>query len=218
MSCGVWSANTAGPTVKLGARPRWPKEPRLACPGYSTVTHVAAPGSYNVGSMYAPKDSVMQLWQALGPWGPRRYPAFQYVAEKGYLPKDWDWAASPLNVGFPSLPHLVSSRMGNICDLISRGAPFLPRSAPNFGGAPMVHPDADSPLHVASNLANSPDRTKVRPEIRAPPATLKPPPPAHVPSDRGSVQTTDDPSDYQSDWYEDWSYSNWKWKGNRYRS
>ena len=69
------------------------------CPFCSTVSHIAAPGSYNLGSFYAPKDVVMQLRQAFGPWGPRRHSAFQYVAENGYLPKDWDWAASPLAVG-----------------------------------------------------------------------------------------------------------------------
>ena len=143
----------------------------------------------------------MQLWQAFGPWGPRRYSAFQYVAENGYLPKDWRWAASLLNVGFPSLPPLVSSPMGGICDSVPRGAPRLPRTAPNFAGAPMVNPDANSLLHVASNLADSPDRTRGRAEVRAPPATPKPPPQAHVPSDRDNAQTTDAPSDNQPDSY-----------------
>ena len=113
----------------------------------------------------------MQFRQASGPWGPRGYAAFQYVAEDGYLSKDWDWAASPLTVVFPSLPYLVSSSMGCICELITRGAPPLPRTAPNFGGAPTVNPDADSLLRAASNLVDAPDRAKVHAEIRVPPAT-----------------------------------------------
>ena len=111
----------------------------------------------------------MQLWQASGPWGPRRYSAFMYVAENGYLPKDWDWAASPLTVGFPSLPYLVSSSMGGICDLITRGAPPLPRTAPNFGDVQKVNPDADSSLRAAADLVDSPDQMHVSADIRAPP-------------------------------------------------
>ena len=92
-----------------------------------------------------------------------------YVAENGYLPKDWDWAASPLTVGFPSLPYLVSSSKGGICDLITRGAPPPPRTAPNFGDVRRVNPDADSLLRVAADLVNSPDQLHVSAGIRAPP-------------------------------------------------
>ena len=117
--------------------------------------------------------------QAFGPGGPRRYSAFQFVAGNGYLPKDRDWAASPLSAGSPSLPYFVSSSMGGICDLITRGAP-PPRTAPNAPEAPILSP------------------------------------PAHVPSDQEDAQATDAPSDYQSDWYANWSNSDWK--RNRYRS
>ena len=82
----------------------------------------------------------------------------------------------------------------------------------------MVNPDANSSLHVASNLADSPDRATVRAEIRVPPVTPKPPPPARAPSDDENAQTTDVPSDYQSDWYGDWNYSNWMRNRNRHRS
>ena len=160
----------------------------------------------------------MQLWRAFGPWGPWRCSAYQYVAENGYLPKDWDWAASPLAAGFPSLPYLVSSTMGGICDLITRGAPPLPRTAPNFGNVPSVSPDADSSLRAASDIVNSPDRAQVSAEIRAPPATPKPPPLAFVASDQNNAQTTDVPSGYQSDWHGDWSHSEWKWEAHPYRS
>ena len=108
--------------------------------------------------------------------------------------------------------------MGGIRDLITRRAPPLPRAAPNFPNAPMANPNADSLLHVASNLADAPDRTQVRAEIRAPPATPKPPPPARVPPDHDNAQMTDAASGYQSDWFENWSYSDWIWKGNHYRS
>ena len=63
MSCGAWAASTAGPAVKLGAKATWPEEPKLAsalcC---CAVAHVAAPGSYNLGSFFATEDIVMQLW------------------------------------------------------------------------------------------------------------------------------------------------------------
>ena len=91
--------------------------------------------------------------------------------------------------------------MGGICDLIARGAPPLPRTSPNFRGALMANPDAGPMLRVASDLAQSPDRAKVHAEIRAPPATPRPPPPAHFPSDQNNAQTTDAPSDYHSDWF-----------------
>ena len=140
------------------------------------------------------------------------------MAETEYLPKDWDWAASPLTTGFPSLPYLVSSTIGGICDLIARDAPPLPRSAPNSGDVPKEHPDADSLLRAASDLVDTPDRAQASAAIRVPPATPKPPPPAPVTSDQDNTQATDVPSDYQSDWYGDWSRSDWKWTDHRYRS
>ena len=59
--------------------------------------------------------------------------------------------------------------MGGICDLIPRGAPPHPRTAPIFGGAQKVNPDGDSFLLVAADLANSPDQVHVSGDIRAPP-------------------------------------------------
>ena len=143
-----------------------------------------------------------------GPWGPWRYSAFQYASENGYLTKDWDWAASPLSAVFPSLPYLVFCSMGDICDLFARCAPPFPRTAPNFGGALKVKPDADSLLRVAADLVSA--------GIRAPPAAPKKPPPLYVPPDQENGPATDAPSDYQSDWYGNWSHSDRKW--NRYRS
>ena len=57
------------------------------CPCCSSVSHIAIPGSYKLGAFFAPKDVVTQLWQAFGPWGPRRYSNFMYAAENGYLQK-----------------------------------------------------------------------------------------------------------------------------------
>ena len=100
------------------------------------------------------------------------------MAGNGYLPKDWDWAASSLSVNFPPLPYLVSSSIGGIRDLITRGASPLPRTAPDFADVPLVKPHADSLLNVASNLVAPTDRTTVRAESRVPPVTPKATPPA----------------------------------------
>ena len=188
------------------------------CPCCRSVSHIAIPGSYSLGAFYAPKDVAMQLWRAFGPWGPRRYSAFAYVAENGYLPKDWDWAASPLTVGFPSLPYLVSLSEGGICDLVTRGAPPLPCTTPNFGDVRKVNPDADSLLRVAADPVDSPGQVHVSADIRAPPAAPKQPPPVSQPCDQENAQTTEIPSDYQSDWYADWSHSDWKWSDYRHHS
>ena len=118
-----------------------------------------------------------------------------YVAENGYLPKDWDWAASPLTVGFPSPSYLASSSMGGICDLITRGAPPLPPTAPNFGDVQKVNPDADSSSRAAADLANSPNQIHVSAEIRAPAVVPKQPPPVFHPSDQENIQTAEAPSD-----------------------
>ena len=159
----------------------------------------------------------MQLRQASGPWGPRRCFAFQYVAENGYLPKDWDWAASSPSAHFPPLPYLVSSSMGGICDLITSGVPPLRRAVPDSADVPLVTPSAETLLHVAADLAASADRATARAEIRVPPVTPKPPPPARAPSDTENVQTTDVSSDYQSDGRGNWDYSSWKRSSNHYR-
>ena len=59
------------------------------CPCCSSVTHVAIPGSSSIRAHSAYKDVVMQLWQASGPWCPRRSSAFQYVS------------ASTLSINYP---------------------------------------------------------------------------------------------------------------------
>ena len=113
------------------------------CPRCSSVTHIAIPGSYSLGAQYPQKDVAMQLRQAFGPWGLRMYSAFQYVAENGYLPKDWDWAAPTLTGRSPLLLYFVSSSMGGICDLISGGAPPLHRAAGLCRRAVGAPPHAD---------------------------------------------------------------------------
>ena len=107
--------------------------------------------------------------------------------------------------------------MGGICDLITSGAPLLHRTVPDFADAPLVASNAETLLHVASELAASADRAAARAEFRVPPVTPKPPPLVRAPPDNENVQMTDVPSDYQSDWYGDWDYSNRKRNSNRYR-
>ena len=131
--------------------------------------------------------------------GPRRYCAFQYVAENGYLPKDWDWAASTINVRFPPLPRPVSSPMGGIRDSITSGVRPLRRTAPDFADVPLVAPNSDTLLNVTSNLPASAKRATARAEIRVPPAAPRPPPPARAPSGNENAQTTDLSLGYQSD-------------------
>ena len=101
--------------------------------------------------------------------------------------------------------------MRGVCDLITRGAPPLRRTAPNFGGAPKVRPDADSLLRVAADLVDSPDRIQGSAEIRVPPAAPEQPPPLRVPSDPENAPATDDPSDYQPDWYGNWPHTDGNW-------
>ena len=73
-----------------------------------------------------------------------------------------------------------------------------------------MNPDADSLLRVAADLANSPGQMHVSANIWAPPVAPRQPPPVFHPSDQENAQTTEVPSDYQSDWYADWSHSDWK--------
>ena len=101
--------------------------------------------------------------------------------------------------------------------MITSGAPPLRRTAPDFADAPAVTSNAGTSLHVAADLAASADRATARAEIRVPRVTPKPPPPVRLPSDNENVQATDVPSDYQSDWYGGWDYSNWTLNSNRYR-
>ena len=108
--------------------------------------------------------------------------------------------------------------MGGICDLITSGVPPLRRAELDFADLPLVTPNAETLSHVSANLPASADRAAVRAAIRVPPAAPNPPPPARAPPDNENVQTPAVPSDYQSDWYGDWNYSNWKRKSNRYRS
>ena len=157
------------------------------------------PGFLFPGSQLCAQGRRNAVMVGIRPLGPPPVSASRYVAEHGCLPKDWDRAASPLSVNFPPLPFLVSTSSGGICDLVTRGAPPLPRTAPVFADGPLVKPNADSLSNVASNLVAPPDRAAARAEIRVPPVTPKPPPPAYVPSDNENAQTTDVPSDYQSD-------------------
>ena len=75
-----------------------------------------------------------------------------------------------------------------------------------------MNPDEDSLLRVAADLVH------VSADIRAPAVFPKQPPPVSHPSDQEDAQTTEVPSDYQSDWYAYWSHSAWKWSDYRYRS
>ena len=91
----------------------------------------------------------------------------------------------------------------------------LSRTAPNFGDAQKVNPDADFLLRAAADSVNSPDQIHVSADIRAPPAVPRQPPPVFRPSDQENAQTTGDPSDFQSDLYADWPNSDWKRKDYR---
>ena len=179
-----------------------------------SVAHIAIPGSLTLGAHYPQKDVVMQLRQAFGPWGPRRYSAFQYVAGNGYLPKDWDWAASTLNVHPPPLPYLVSSSMGGICVLISGGVPPLRRAVPNFADVPAAPSNEDTVVNVAADLPEPVNRATARQEIRVPPMAPKPPPPVLSPRGNENGPTADVPSEYQSDWFGYWYTSSWTWNRN----
>ena len=104
-----------------------------------------------------------------------------YVSENGYLPRDWDGAASAPNFHFPPLPYLAPAADGGICDLISGGLPSLQRTVPDFADVPIVDVDAmknlstidpaplcQAPLRGAPHGPAAPRDAKVCP---------KPPPP-----------------------------------------
>ena len=190
------------------------------CPCCSWVSHVAIPGAYGIGEHYAHKAAVMRLWQAFGPWGPRPYSAYSYVAENKYLPRDWDWAAATLQIRFPPLPYLAPAAQGGICDYLTCGLPTLQRSVPKIAGIP------EAGLGAMGNLATiepspqafpSPSDTKGgSSEPRTSPTVPKPSPPRFAPRGGNTGSATED-SAYESDWREGWSTRGWgrsnSWKG-----
>ena len=171
------------------------------CPCCSSVSRIASPGAYSLGAHYAPKEVVMQLCQAYGPWGARRYSAFHDVAENGYLPKDWDSTASTLSTYYPRFPYLFSSSMGGICDLVAGDVPPLRRTVPDFAGVPLVTPNAENLSDLPPNPLVCADGITLRDDLRVPSATPKPPPPVRAPSENAHAQPTDFPSDSQSEWF-----------------
>ena len=124
----------------------------------------------------------MQLWQAYGPWSPRRFSASEYAPANGYLPKDWDWAASTLNFHYPPLPYSVPSSLSGICDLQAGWLPPPRRTAPDFADAPVAPVDTATLGQVADNCPENAQPVVAQYEIRAPTATAKPPPPVFHPS------------------------------------
>ena len=70
---GAGSKTPVTQEAKVGFRP--------CC---SWVSHIAVPGAYATGDYNSNKAAVVQSWQAFGPWGPRRFSAFSYVAENKY--------------------------------------------------------------------------------------------------------------------------------------
>ena len=124
----------------------------------------------------------MQLWQAFGPWGPRRFSAFQYVSAAGRLTKDWDWVASTLSVKYPPLPYLAPSSLGGIRDLQTCGLLPLRRTAPDSADAPVTPVDAATLRHAMENCPTRARPVVVMDDIRAPPACASPPPPVFRPA------------------------------------
>ena len=56
-------------------------------------THVAAPSRYLVGGRPSSRAEGISLLKEHGPWAVRRFAAFLYAYDSGYLPSAWDWAA-----------------------------------------------------------------------------------------------------------------------------
>ena len=183
------------------------------CPCCSMVSHIAAPATYLLGDYCHHKAVVMGLWQYYGPWGPRRYTALQYVKENDYLPKNWDWAASTLNVEFPELPYLASASEGGICDYLSNRLPPLNRSVPDMSGFPEVHLVPAGGLSTFTNMPlvtpSRDDASAVPPRASSSGAAPKPPPPVH--SHHGSgVETGEEESGWESEWGRGWSWGSWR--------
>ena len=144
----------------------------------------------------------MRLWQSYGPWGPRRYSAHVYVAENKYLPRDWDWGASTLNIRFPPLPYLAPADQGGICDFLMYGLPTLQRSVPNIASVPEAGLDAMGNLMTIEPTPQAFPSPKDNKESlgasRASPPIPKPSPPRYTArgGDHGSAT---EGSAYESD-------------------
>ena len=145
------------------------------------------------------KSMAMHLWQAYGPWGPRRYTAYHYVNDNGYLPRERDWAASTLQICYPTLPYLTPIASGGICDILMNDMPSLHRSVPDTSGIPEVRVDE---LGNVSTIAATPElRPSSMNDPRNPkssentPSVPKQPPPRYVYPERGG-DTGAESSDY----------------------
>ena len=184
------------------------------CPCCSWVSHVAIPGAYATGEFHQHKDTVMRLWQAYGPWGPRRYSAYSYVAENKYLPKDWDWSAMTLQIRYPPLPYLLPVSQGGICDYLMYDLPALQQSVPNIAGIPEAGLDAAGRLTTVEPVPPkfpSPTNTKGQSsEPRTLPTVPKPSPPRFFPRG-GDTGSATEGSAYDSDWRGGWSSRGWGW-------
>ena len=161
-----------------------------------------------------------RLWQAYGPWGPRRYSAYTYVAENKYLPKDWDWSATTLQIRYPPLPYLVPASQGGICDYLMYDLPALQQSVPNIAGIPEAGLGATGKLTTVEPVPPkfpSPTNTKGQSsESRQPLPVPKPSPPRFYPRG-GDTGSATEGSAYDSDWRggrssRGWGWSN-SWKG-----
>ena len=156
----------------------------------------------------------MRLWQSYGPWGPRRHSAYTYVAENKYLPRDWDWAASTLQIRFPPLPYLVPSRQGGICDFLMYGLPTLQRSVPNIASIPEAGLDAMGNLMTiepAPQVFPSPKDAKGGSRASSTlPSVPKPAPPRFT-TRGGDPGSATEGSAYESDWRDYWPTKGWGW-------
>ena len=184
------------------------------CPCCSWVSHVAIPGAYDIGEYYQNKATTMRLWQSYGPWGPRRHSAYAYVAENKYLPRDWDWAASTLNIRFPPLPYSVPTNQGGICDFLMYGLPTLQRSVPNIASIPEAGLDAMGNLKTIEptpqTFPSPNDNKESFGASRKLPPVPKPSPPRFT-TRSGDPGSATEGSAYESDWREYWSTRGWEW-------
>ena len=156
----------------------------------------------------------MRLWQSRGPWGPRRYSAYSYVAENKYLPRDWDWAASTLQIRFPPLPYLAPPRQGGICDSLMYGLPTWQRSVPNIASIP------EAALGAMGNLMTIEPTPQAFPSPKdakggsrassALPSVPKPAPPRFT-TRGGDPGSATGGSAYESDWRDYWPTKGWGW-------
>ena len=130
------------------------------------------------------------------------------------MPKNWDWAASTLNAGFPELPHLVSASEGGICDYLSDRLPPLKRSVPDMSGIPEVNLDPAGGLSTFVNMPmvqpSRDDASVVPPRASSSGAAPKPPPPVYSHHGSGG-ETGADESGWESEWGQGWSWGTWRY-------